>query len=212
MPNKEKPPLSQQLLARIMEKRVVAYAIAGAAIVGGVATFFGSVDKLLGAYNNIVSHFSQSTAQEQAALQRAPSLWIRVDTLDVTDSTGLAAPAAKAGFFVQAPSMLPVREAIFDPLPLKIEPKHEKTPSARKLPRRDPYAQYDRVFIEQGPYELLDVEEVLMPNGRALLQRKGEKDRIVFLDQNNEVVPFDKVEHHKETWGRIENLQKFMPR
>jgi hypothetical protein len=209
MPTKEKPPLSQQLLTRIMEKRIVAYAIVGAAIVGGVATFFGSVDKLLGAYDGLVRRFSESNASEQMALQRSPSLWIRLDALEVIDPSGLQAPVAKAGFFVRTPSLPPVQQAILDPLPLKVATANGAAPPPRKLPRLDPYAHYASVYIEQGLYELLDVEEVLMPNGRALLQRKGDKDRIVYLDRNNEVVPVEKAEHHKETWGRIQNLPKF---
>lgn len=197
--------LSQQLLARVMERRVVAYAIVGATIVGSIATFFGSIDKLLASYTNIEKSLSRPPA---VAPERAPSIWIRIDQLEVIDKAGIKAEVAKADFFVRTPR-IPVTEAILDPLPLKVEASDGTTPPPRRLPRRDPYGLFDPVWIESDTYPLMDVEQVLMPSGRAVLRKKGEKDRVVYVDQNLKEVTLDKVEHHIETWGRLANLPRF---
>lgn len=194
---------AQKLMSKITDKPIVAYVLVAAAILGAIANFTGTVEKVFDASIKLLPHLSKVDPN------RPPSVWIRIDSYDVKDEAGIKVnETPKEGRFVQV-AFPPVTSAIADLLPLKIPSKDGMPPKPRRVPLLKLHEKYYNTFIPQDVYELLDVDVVEIPTGRAIKKRKGELDRIVYLDSENKEIQGAITQTHIEVWGRIENLKSF---
>ncbi|WP_415776316.1 hypothetical protein ACMYQ1_09950 [Shewanella oncorhynchi] len=168
-----------KILSRLSNKLPVAYLLVAVTLLGSIAGFTDTVEKL---HTFVVKYM------EKPDTNRPKSLWVSLDKQTVKDrtSTTLSRPA-QAGDYVYVTK--PIYIVVADPLPLEV-PLVSGSRPARKLPSRDFYG----TFIPAGAYELLDVDVISLTDSYAVSPQCDEQVE---------------SKCHTETWGRIENLAVF---
>lgn len=203
MAEDEKKTRAQRLLSKITDRPIVAYIVVGATILGAIASFTSNVETIFGSSEKVLASLAKADPK------RPPSLWIRLGKHDVKNESGVnVEETPRAGHLVQVTSP-PITYAIADSLPLKISSLNGGTSKPRKLPVTKPYDMYYETLIPEGTYQLLDVDVVEMPSGRATSKKGNEPTKVIYLDSNNNEIHGPLTQTHMEVWGRIENLKSF---
>lgn len=192
------------IIRRLLRNKAVSYAVVLATILGAIAGFTDTAEKL---YSTFLKLFPVHVEQEGMV----ESFWIQIgesnDAMHIVNSHGeLTDGTAARGDYVQIlhPSGL---NAIEDPLPLEVK-NEGGSHVARKRPIVLPYKMLKDVVMKVDLYPILDVDEVMEPAGRTRSQRGGDCPRVIYMNESGETIDAKDAKLVKHTWARIQRTEK----